>query len=307
MLAPIMTTLEAARPTAADRAPVAAGILALLLAAMLWSLNGPFVKLLDRQHVPPLAIACGRSLIAGVLFVPFALRRAGTLRRGGARWSLTAVASFTLMTVCFVLATTLTAAGSAIILQYTSAIWVFALSPLLLRERPRLIEGLPLLIAMCGIAVILSGSSPAGGLGLELALLAGLGYGVLTMALRALRNVDALVLTTLNALGSGLVLLPFVLASGAWRISASQAGWIAIMSVVQFAAPYVLFTWALKRIEAYRASLIVLLETVLNPIWTFLAVREIPEPATLIGGPLILAGVALWVMLGRRPGRAAHQ
>ena len=82
-----------------------------------------------------------------------------------------------------------------------------------------------------------------------------------------------------------------------------------LLSLVQFTLPYVLFSWGLQRVEAHRAALIVLLETVLNPLWTFLLVGEAVPPATLLGGPLILVGVAGWLLLSwrreRRQRRAA--
>jgi drug/metabolite transporter (DMT)-like permease len=39
--------------------------------------------------------------------------------------------------------------------------------------------------------------------------------------------------------------------------------------------------------------LIVLIEPVLNPLWVALAVGEIPAPPTLIGGALIVLGLAV--------------
>lgn len=60
------------------------------------------------------------------------------------------------------------------------------------------------------------------------------------------------------------------------------------------------FSWALRHVEAHKASLIILLETVLNPIWTFLVVGETPPGATMLGGPLILASVVGWMLLSWR-------
>jgi drug/metabolite transporter (DMT)-like permease len=42
-----------------------------------------------------------------------------------------------------------------------------------------------------------------------------------------------------------------------------------------------------------EASLLVLLEPVLNPVWTFLFTGERPGPWALAGGSLVLAGT-LW-------------
>ena len=116
---------------------------ALFACAAIWSLNGPLIKLLKQEDVPGITIACYRSLIGGAVFLPLAWRRLGTLRSAAPGWSIAAVLTFTLMTVCFVIATTKTAAANAIILQYTSPVWVFLLSPLLLKEKP-LVEPLML-------------------------------------------------------------------------------------------------------------------------------------------------------------------
>ena len=60
-------------------------------------------------------------------------------------------------------------------------------------------------------------------------------------------------------LASALVLLV-----GAFLLLAA-AGLLLFMSLVQFTAPYVLFSWALQRVPAHQAALIVLLEALLNP------------------------------------------
>lgn len=282
------------------------GLVALVACAALWSLNGPLIKLLSQEHVPAVTIACYRSLLGGVVFLPFALRRFGTLRRVHVGWSIASVLTFTLMTASFVIATTLTAAANAIILQYTSPIWVFVLSPLLLKERPGLLEGLVLLGAMAGIAVIFSGHPDASVLGLVVALFSGLGYGALTVVLRGLRAADPFAVAAWNALGSGAILLGPATLGGSLALNAYTGGLMLLMAFVQFTAPYVLFSWALQRVEAHRAALIVLLEAVLNPLWTYLWIGEQPPAATLVGGPMILASVATWMLLTPRRGKRGN-
>jgi drug/metabolite transporter (DMT)-like permease len=79
-----------------------------------------------------------------------------------------------------------------------------------------------------------------------------------------------------------------------------QGGLVVVLSVVQMAIPYMMFSWALKHVEAHHAALIVLLETVLNPVLTYLVVGEpIPRP-TLLGGPVILISVVVFMILGWR-------
>ena len=290
------------------------GIVALVACATLWSLNGPLIKVLNHAGVPGVTIACYRSLIGGLIFAPLALRRLGTLRRVAVAWPIASVATFTLMTITFVVATTMTAAANAIILQYTSPIWVFLLAPLLLKERPGRIEGLVLLVAMAGVAVIFSGNTDTSAAGLLVALLSGFGYGSLTVVLRGLRPVSPTVVASLNALGAGVILLVPVALAHSFGLTRYTFGLMLLMGLVQFTFPYLLFSWGLQYVEAHRAALIVLLETVLNPLWTYLIVGEAPPVATLWGGPLILLGVAGWLLLvwrrerarARQAGRAAN-
>lgn len=290
----------------ANRAPQTAArwaTLALVFCAALWSLNGPLIKLLDQAHVSGWTIACYRSLLGGLVFLPLALRRAPTLRRVPWRWPLATVVIFTVMTASFVIANTRTAAANAIILQYTSAIWVFLLAPLLLREHIAWRDGAVLLMAMAGVVIIFVGNLNTDVTGLLIGLLSGLGYGALTVALRALRAVDALVVTALNAIGSGVLLLLPVAWWGQFAVTPPQAALLIVLALVQFTGPYLLFAWALQRIEAHRAALIVLLETIINPVLTYLFVGEVPGPATFIGGPLICLSVAAWLVQGWRVAR----
>ncbi|HVP12689.1 MAG TPA: DMT family transporter [Phycisphaerae bacterium] len=286
----------------------------LVLVALFWSLNGPLIKLLSQpqDRLPAVTIACYRSLIGGLVLLLLAWRQFPTLKRVRPGWLVGAVLVFSLMTLTFVVATTRTAAANAIVLQYSAPIWVFLLSPLLLKERFHPTEGLVLLIAMSGVAVIYfmhpAHDKPA----LLIGLMSGLGYGLVILTLRRLRAADPMAVTAMNFLGSGLLLLPLVGVWGSFAITSSRQLFLLLtLSLVQMSLPYLMFAWALRYVEAHRASLIVLLETIFNPILTYAAVGEpVPRP-TLIGGPLILLGVIGWIVVTWRASsvagsRAAH-
>lgn len=295
---PKLRSLMSAAPVPTRR--VWLGVFMLIATAVLWSLAGPLIKLLKEAGVDGVAIAFYRSAIGGVVFLPLALRRLGTLRNVSILWPIGSVVAFTAMTVTFVIATTMTAAANAIILQYTSPIWVFLLAPLLLRERPGKVEGLVLLIAMAGVAIIFFGHGTADISWLAVALASGLGFGTLIVVLRGLRRVNPVVVAAMNTLGSGLLLGIAVALWGSFDVTARQLGLLLVLGLVQFTLPYVMFSWALQYVEAHRAALIVLLEPTLNPLWTYLIVAEVPPPATFIGGPLILLSVVGWILLTRR-------
>jgi len=219
--------------------------------------------------------------------------------------ALWCVLLFSLMTVCFVVANTMTAAANAILLQYTSNFWIFVLSPLLLNERPGGRAVGYLLMAMVGIVIIFAGNAATDLAGLIVALASGLFYGLLVMALRHLRDSDAAAVTVLNNLGSALLILPFVLLidGAALQLDARSLGLLVFMGLVQFGLPYHLFSLSLRRITAYEAGLLTLIEPVLVPIWTYLAVREAVPRETILGGTLILLSLVLFLRSARSSSR----
>lgn len=309
--------------TKATRRAYFVGIILLLAAAILWSLGGALIKLINDQGRGPHAvtIAFYRSLFAGMLLVPLARRKFHTLCKAGnaarsqtvsapasrspfvfIRWlfslrpaAISCVLFFALMTVCFVLANTKTEAANVIILQYTSTFWVFCLSPWLLRETPHGGDVWILGLAMIGIAVIFAGNVATDLSGLVISLGSGLFYGLLTMMIRQMRDSDSAAVTVLNNLGSALLLLPAAMLMGSLMVPERAWVLLVLLGVVQFGLPYYLFTVALTRVPAYQAALLTLAEPVLVPVWTYLAVREKVPVTTFVGGAVILAALALFV------------
>ena len=73
-----------------------------------------------------------------------------------------------------------------------------------------------------------------------------------------------------------------------------------ILRAVQLGLPYYLFSRGLQSVSLQEASLIALIEPVLNPLWVALVVGEIPATATVTGGSMILAGLGIryvWPLL----------
>ncbi len=289
-----------------------AGLLFILLAAVLWSLNGALIKFIYRDGAGPegVTIAFYRSLIGGLFLLPLARGRFHTLLRpapgavGGKRRlrpaALWCCIFFTTMTVCFVTAMTMTAAANAIILQYTSTFWIFGLSPLVLGERARLRDLAVLALAMAGIVIIFVGNAGTSLAGLTIALAAGLFYGLLTLMIRRLRDADSAAVTVANTLGSAIIMLPLVAMMGEFAVSGRIAALLVAMGVLQFGLPYWLYSLGLARVPAYQVALITLLEPVLVPLWTWLAVGERVPGWTAVGGGVILAALLIFVVVARR-------
>lgn len=265
--------------------------LSILAAAVLWSLAGIFIKALALN---PLAIVFYRSLFAALFFAPFV--KPGTWKVSSPL--LISALSYTAAVSAFVVANTLTSAANAIVLQYTAPIFVFFFARLLFREkisRPNLIA---LTAATVGVVILYSGGGDVrGGRGIAVALFSGFFFAVYITSLRFLKGTDARWLTFANNAACSLLLLPWL--GGALALTAYDAALLVVMGVVQLGLPYFLFSKGVEKISLQEASLIVLVEPVLNPIWVAAAYGEVPGTATLAGGALILSSLAL--RYARRP------
>jgi drug/metabolite transporter (DMT)-like permease len=255
----------------------------LVAAALLWSLAGVFIKFLS---LPPLTIVFYRSFFASLFFALF-IRKSRALP-GHAL--LVSMLSYTAAISAFVSANKITTAANAIALQYTAPIFVFVIVYLVFREKIDGVSWVSLAFGMLGIAVICVGSAgQPDAAGVMIALLSGLLFSIYMVSLRFLKAVNPGTLTFLNNLACCLILLPFV---GSELSLSLKEGWIvAVMGVVQLGIPYWLFSKGLEQISVQEASLIVLIEPVLNPIWVALIVGELPSGATLIGGLCIVGGL----------------
>lgn len=273
---------------------IARGRLFILAAAVLWSLAGVFIKFLD---VPPLTIVFYRSFFAFLVFTPF-------VRRG--EWQISApvlisVLTYTAAISAFVSANKLTTAANAIVLQYTAPIFVFLFSRWVLGEAITKMNGFALMAGMLGVAVISFNSAGEPEMaGVLLALLSGLLFAAYMINLRRTQQVGPIYLTWINNAFCALALL-FVVSSQL-TLTASQTVILAAMGAVQLGLPYFLFSKGLQSISLQEASLIALIEPVLNPIWVALTVGEIPSSATMSGGGLILLGLGvryIWPLLNK--------
>lgn len=220
------------------------------------------------------------------------------------------VVCFATMNFSFVTAMTLTSAANAIFLQYTAPIWMFLASRFFFREPVDRWNVAAVIIGLVGIGVIVGGAIGEDLPGTLLALVSGLGYAGVAIFLRILRDEDAVWLTVLNMLGSAavlLVVLPLLPTGLSYDLSGAQWAGLVAFGILQMALPYVLFSRALKAISTQEAGLITLLEPILNPIVTFFCVGERPSLSTIIGGGIILSGLAIrygWGMTVTRVRRA---
>lgn len=276
---------------------------AVIGAAVLFSTGGAAIKGVELSAWTVAGLRSGVAAVALAALYPQALR-------GWRPRLLPAAGAYAATLVCFVLATKWTTAAAAIFLQSTAPFWVLLLSPWLLGERPSR-RDIPYLIAAGGGLLLVflgsrdpSSTAPAPAVGNVVALAAGVGYALLILSFRHLarRRTDDLETTRAAILGNALAALattPFLElhAALAWKPLAA----VLYLGIFQIALAYRWFGFGLRHLPALEVSLLVLLEPVLNPLWTAWVTGEIPSPLALAGGAILLGSLAARTLAQSRP------
>ncbi len=265
--------------------------LLLLLAALGWSLGGVLIKSIDW---PPMAVAGARSAIAIPLMLAFVGRPRFTFsvaQIGGAL-------GYALTVVLFVFATRMTTAANAIFLQYTAPIYVAIVGRWYLDERALRIDWLVIVVALGGIALFfMDRLTVAGFWGNIVALGSGAAFASVAIFLRKEKAGSPATSIIMGNILVALAGLPFMFQSS---LGAGDGWRLLLLGTVQLGLPYVLYAIAIKEVTALEATLIPLLEPVLNPLWVMLMLGERPGPWAVVGAGLVLAAVlargALMVM-----------
>lgn len=277
----------------------------ILGAALLFSTGGAAIKGTALSSWQVAGSRSGVAALALFLLLPQA-------RRGYSLRLLPAAVAYAATLVCFVTATKWTTAAAAIYLQSTAPLFVMLLAPWLLAEPVRR-RDLPFLLAVAaGLALVFLGSrdpqatAPRPFAGNLVALASGLAYALLMILFRQLarnREVGApdptIPAATLGNALAFLACLPFFGAVA--QVAPRDAIAILYLGTVQIGLAYLLFSKALGHLPALEASLLLLLEPVLNPLWTWITQGERPSVLALAGGAtLIAATLARTILESRR-------
>jgi drug/metabolite transporter (DMT)-like permease len=265
----------------------------MVLCCVLWSVAGVVTRLLERAQ--GVEITFWRSLFAGlsvavILSVqerghPFARLRAsgwaGVL--SGAMWAV--------MFTCFMLALARTSVANTLIVNALYPVFAALLGWAVLRERPAQSTLWAIAIAIAGLAYMVWGGLGDGVVGMLIALGVPVAAAINVVLLRKVgRSVDLIPAVLIGGLLSAAVLWPFV---GAVQATPKDIALLAGLGLFQLAIPCAMVVVISRHLKAAEVALLTLLEAVLGPIWAWMGVGETPATATLIGGGIALAAIAL--------------
>ena len=276
-------------------------------AALLFSTGGAGIK---AAAFTGLQVSALRSGIAAVVLI---LLLRGRLVLSPAMLGTGVVYAATL--TLFVLSTKLTTAANAIFLQATAPLYLLLLGPLILSERIRARDVVFLVAVAAGLALCVIGrpvpttTAPDPTTGNLLAVVCSVTWALTLLGLRYLQRGTTQEGVGMSAVAIGnlfasVAAAPFALPLPAASIS--EWATIAYLGVFQIGVAYVFLTAAMRVLPAFEVSLLLLIEPVLNPTWTWLIRGEDPGLYTVVGGAIIIAATAIKSVYDARVPLAAN-
>ena len=265
-----------------------------LAAALLFSTGGAGIKVAAFSGVQVSALRSGIAAVALLLFM-----------RGRIEWSpqvglagMVYAATLTL----FVLSTKLTTSANAIFLQSTAPLYLLLLGPLVLGEHFKRRDLVYLLAVALGLVSCFVGqpaasvTAPDPVRGNLLGVVCSITWALTLVALRYVERDHSRPGLGMSAVAFGNLFAAIAALPFAWPLPAASVGeWATIvyLGVCQIGLAYVCLTVAIRHLPALEVSLLLLIEPVLNPVWTWILRGEQPGTWTIVGGGIILTATAL--------------
>ncbi len=260
-------------------------VLLMASTALIWSSGGLAIKLVDWN---PMAITGVRSaLAAATLAVLFR----GRLKFGFSLVQLGAAVGYAGLLITNVAATKLTTSANAILLAYTAPVYVALLAPWFLREKTRRSDWIFIAVTVAGMTLFFMDKlTPSGLWGNLIAIGTGLSYALFTLCMRAQKSSSPVESVIMGHLLTALCGLPFM-----FEAMPGAEGWLglAYLGILQQGVSLALYSWAIKRLGALEAILVMTLEPIFNPVWVALGYGEMPGAWAMIGGAVVLGAVTL--------------
>ena len=269
------------------------GILLMLACALLWSANGLCIKLTPWNSM----VLAGWRGFAGAITLFIAMKALKMKININARTILIGVC------VCatgflYIIANRLTTAANAIVLQYTSPVWLVVLSMIFFGRKYRGIDYAAVLLTVGGIALFfLDQLAPGGTLGNIIAIIDGCSLGGAYLLMGESEGGNRLSGTLAGLVMMAVVGIPFTFVYPP-EVTAVSVVMVAVMGIFMLGLPYALYSVAINYCPPLGCVLISSIEIVLNPVWVWLGTGEMPDMFAMIGSAVILITVTLWCALG---------
>jgi drug/metabolite transporter (DMT)-like permease len=265
----------------------------MVAAALLWSSAGVVARHLERTR--SFEVAFWRSLFAAIsmaaILVVVHRGRAWAVVRGAGWPGLLSGVMFAVMFTCFMLALMSTTVANALVVNSLYPVFAGLLGMLVLGTVLPAYTWIAIATAVGGMVFMFASGLGAGLAGTLIAFAVPLAAAINVVTLRKWgRTADLSASVLIGGALSALVTLPFAVPFVA---TGHDLALLALLGMFQLALPCTLLVVASRVLPAAEVALLSLLEAVLGPLWAWLGVGETPGAATLTGGAIVLAAIAV--------------
>jgi drug/metabolite transporter (DMT)-like permease len=289
------------------------GLLLTTLGVLVLTPDSLLVRLIDAE---PFGLLVWRGVlqVVGILAILALLHRGRITApfRAVGRSGLLLAAVFSGSTLFFIVALSLTAVADVLVIVSAAPLAAALFSLVFLGEGVALRTWVAISLALLGIALLVSEDLGSGSLLGDVA--AGLcalcigGSLTITRHARAVSMVPAMALAGVVTAAVALP-LALLLEHGPLLYSGARLGYTLAMGLVVVPISFALITVGPRYLPAAEVGLLMLLETVLGPLWVWLVLSEYPGDLALAGGAVVVLTLAGHAMTGgrRRPALPAAE
>ena len=261
-----------------------------VLAALAWSSAGVLQRQLSVRVAGQIA---GRGAFAFIALGVYLLVSRRTIRpRVPRRRILVMAVAMATAQGCFILALNHSSVAHVLFFQALSPLGAALLGARMLNERSDGTTMAAMVAAVAGVALMVGGPGAGTALGNGLAFITAVAFAVVIVIGRQQRSSSTVSAICLAQL---ILVATFGPLTDLAHLHLGDIGWLAALGVAQTAAGTLFFAAAARSLPAAELALILLLEVILGPLWTWIILFETPSTATLIGGAIVVAAVALQV------------
>lgn len=183
--------------------------------------------------------------------------------------------------------------ASAVLLLYSSSIWIVVFSHFIVKEKITKRTFIALAIAFFGVIFVVSPQNfflkeslvgSLAGLG------AGIGMGLVYTLSKTFKKYDKVSLTFWQNLIAIPFVLPLLFIDSPKFSNTLDIGIILLLGSVFTAVPFILIYKGFGKIDAQKGSIVIMLDIVFSVIFAWMIFKESPTILVIIGGVLIMIG-----------------
>ena len=275
-------------------------VIEMLVCATLWSIAGILIKVIPWTGF---SVAAMRGLIAGItIAVYMALKKYRFILNK--KTLITGILSAMVYT-CFVCSNKMTTAANAIVLQFTSPVFIVIFTTIIYKTGIRRADLLVVLFTLAGITLTFLDKLESGYiLGNFVAVGAGMFMAGMFVSVGNCEGEERFSGILLGQFFTFLIGLPSVIISKPEFTPAATAAILAL-GVFQLGVSYILYIKSSKYCPPLACCLLGAVEPLLNPVWVMIFDGETPGVLALVGGIIVIASVTVWCIFGKEKAEAA--